>query len=181
MATESMYRPGIAAFFGEETALPGAVRELQIHGTKIVEVYSPHPIAGLGRMLGIEERLLPWVVLVFAFGGAAFAFAIQSYSQVIDYPINIAGRPLFSWQSFIPVTFEIGILSGSAAAVAYMLLRNGLPRPHQREFDIPGFDRVSQDQYALIAETGAQTADLDEVLRICQSAGATRTHVLEWC
>jgi hypothetical protein len=80
---------------------------------------------------------------------------------VIDYPLNVGGRPLNSWPSFIIVTFEMTILFAAGAAALGMLLRNGLPQPYHAVFNAPRFQLASQDRFFLCVE--ARDARFDRV------------------
>ena len=77
---------------------------------------------------------------------------MQYYSAVYDYPLNIGGRPLNSWPSFVIVTFELTILFAGLFSFLGMLVLNGLPMPHHPLFNEPRFDHVTQDRFFLCIE-----------------------------
>ena len=82
---------------------------------------------------------------------AAFAFGLQWYSAVIAYPINSGGRPLNSWQVFWLVPFEVGVFAAALCGVIALFWSCGLPRLHHPLFEIPGFERATQDRFFLLA------------------------------
>jgi hypothetical protein len=92
---------------------------------------------------------MPLVVLIGGIVGCLAGYGMQYFISVVDYPLNIGGRPLNSWPSFVPVIFEMTVLFGGLAAVLGMLAMNGLPRPHHPLFGVPQFDRATQDRFFL--------------------------------
>jgi hypothetical protein len=103
----------------------------------------------LAEAIGVRPTRLGWAMLAAALAGGLFGFFMQYYANVSSYPLNVGGRPLNSWPSFIPITFELTILFGVIGAVVAMFARNGLPRPHHPLFEIDNFRRASSDRYFL--------------------------------
>jgi Protein of unknown function (DUF3341) len=140
---------GILAEFADADDLVAAAREVHAAGYREVEAYSPMPVEGLAEALGFRRTRLPLVVLLGGIVGCLSGWALQYYTNVIDYPLNVGGRPLNSWPSFVPVVFEMTVLVAALSAVLGMLAMNGLPRPHHPLFGIPQFDRATQDRFFL--------------------------------
>jgi hypothetical protein len=140
---------GILAEFADADELVAATREVHAAGYREVEAYSPLPVDGLAEALGFRHTWMPLVVLSGGIVGCLGGWALQYYTTVIAYPLNVGGRPFNSWPSFIPVIFEMTVLLAALSAVLGMLAMNGLPRPHHPLFAIPNFDRATQDRFFL--------------------------------
>ena len=106
-------------------------------------------------------------------------YVLQYWINVIDYPLNVGGRPLHSWPAFIPVTFELTILIASLAAVLGMLALNGLPMPYHPLFNVPRFASVTRDGFFLCIEARDHTFDQLETRRFLESVGACEVTEVE--
>ena len=140
------------AEFDSPTALVAAARGAREAGYRKMDAYSPFPIEELSEVLHHRDRL-PLVVLIGGVVGGASGFLFQYWASAIDYPINVGGRPLLSWPSFIPVTFEMTILVAAFAAVLGMLGLNGLPMPYHPVFNVPRFEYASRNRFFLCIES----------------------------
>jgi hypothetical protein len=153
---------GLMAEFDSAQALLDAATAARKAGYTRVDAYSPFPIHGLAEAIGFRERLIPKFVFVAGATGGTLAFSFQYWVSAIDYPLNIGGRPYFSWVSFIPVSFELTILFAAFTAVISMLALNGLPQPYHPVFNNPAFARASQDRFFFVIEATDPRFDLDE-------------------
>ena len=143
---------GLLVEFLTPEALLAATRRVRQAGYRRMDAYSPYPVEGLATELGLRSTRIPFVVLMGGLVGAGVGFLMQYYSMAIDYPFNSGGRPYNSWPVFIPITFELLILVGALSAFLGMLLLNGLPLLHHPLFNVPQFDRSSQDRFFLCIE-----------------------------
>jgi hypothetical protein len=146
-----------------------ATQKCYQHGYREMDAYTPYPVEGLAVALGLKRSRIPSVVFVGGLVGAAVGFIMQLYSMSFDYPINVGGRPYNSWPVFIPITFEAMVLVASFSALLGMLFLNGLPRPHHPVFNVPGFERASQDRFFLCIEAVDPKFDLTDTAQFLLS------------
>ena len=144
---------GLLAEFDNSDQLIHAAEQARARGYRRLDAYTPYPIEAVSEALGHHHSKLPLLVLIGGVLGAFAGFGLQYWVSVIEYPLNIGGRPLNSWIGFIPVTFETTILFASLAAVLGMLALNGLPKPYHPVFNAERFALASRDRYFLCIET----------------------------
>lgn len=143
---------GLVAEFQTPQAVVNAAKAARAAGYEEVDAYTPFPIDELTHELSHGRSKVPAIVLGGGFLGALGGFGLCYWTSVIDYPLNIGGRPFNSWPAFIPITFETTILLAGIAAVVGMIAVNGLPQPHHPLFGVPGFALASRDRYFLSIE-----------------------------
>lgn len=154
---ENLY--GVMAEFTQPGQLLAATRAAYKAGYRKMEAYSPYSVEGVAEALGFTKTRVPLIVLIGGIIGGLTGYGMQWYSAAIDYPFNVGGRPLHSWPSFIPITFELTVLFAGIAGVIGMLWLNGLPRPYHPVFNVPQFKLASQTRFFLCLE--AENAHFD--------------------
>jgi hypothetical protein len=162
----------LVAEFRDPGALRAGLREVQASGNRALDAFTPFPVEGVADSLGETgpSRMRP-AMLVSGVVFAAAMYALQWWSAVYDYPINVGGRPLHSWPVFLLVPFEVGVLAASLAGVIALFRGCGLPRLHDPLFAVPGFERASQDRFFLLAEDGEGQSAVD-LRHVLERAGA---------
>jgi hypothetical protein len=146
---------GVAAEFDRVDATIAAARSLRSKGFTNLEAYSPFPVAELTAAIGFRERRISLSVLIGGILGGLGGYALQYYTSVIDYPHNIGGRPMNSWQAFVPVTYESVILGALGFGYATFFILNRMPRLSRPVFSAPNFYRASSDRFFLCVVTNA--------------------------
>jgi hypothetical protein len=152
---------GIMAEFETAEALLRATEKTTAAGYSKTDAFSPFPIHGLFDALRIREKKVAPIILVFGLIGLAAGAGLEYWTQVIAYPMNIAGRPFWAWVAYIPPAFETTILFAAFSAVIGMFALNGLPQPYHPVFNVPQFARASQDRFFLLIEATDPKFDAD--------------------
>jgi hypothetical protein len=137
------------AEFETPTELVHAARAAREAGYRKIDAFSPFPVEELDDVLDLHDRRLPLLVLIGGVLGGLAGYALQYWTSVHAYPLNVGGRPLHSWPSFVPVTFEMTILGAALSVVLGMLAVNGLPMPYHPVFNVPRFALSSRDRFFL--------------------------------
>lgn len=143
---------GFLAEFADIESLKECVRRARQEGFQRMNAYTPFPVEGISEELGTHRSTVPLIVLIGGLIGGLTGAGMQWYTSVYDYPLNVGGRPLNSWPSFVVITFELTILFAGLFGVFGMLALNGLPKPHHPLFNEPHFDRATQDRFFFCIE-----------------------------
>lgn len=140
---------GLLAEFVSPQELLDAAKRVRAEGYREVDAYTPFPIEEVSEALGCKPSPLPKIVFVGGVTGCICGYLLQYWTMAVDYPLNIGGRPLNSWPSFIPITFEMTILFAALSTVLGMFALNKLPMPYHPVFNEPRFALASRDRYFL--------------------------------
>ena len=170
---------GVMAQFDSPSTLVAAARETYAAGYRRINGYSPFPIEELSDAIGFKRTTLPLIVLAGGIIGAVGGFFMQYWMEVIDYPINVGGKPFNSWPAFIPITFECTVLAAAFAAVFGMLALNKLPQPYHPVFNAPNFALATRDSFFLVIESKDPKFDHDEAVRFLKSLEARAVNDVE--
>ena len=162
----------LAEFATPEAVVEAARRAHDEAGYRRMDAYTPFPVHGLAEAIGFRHNRIPLIVLIGGLVGGAGAYFMMWFSATIHYPINVGGRPLHSWPSFIPITFELTVLIAALSAVLGMLGLNGLPMPYHPVFNVPSFAMASRNRFFLCIEATDPKFDRVETRRYLESLGA---------
>jgi hypothetical protein len=111
--------------------------------------------------------------------GAITGFSLQSWVSVIAQPSIVSAKPMLSWQAFIPVTFELGILFGSLGAVIGMLALNKLPQLYHSLFNSKRFESFSDDRFFISIEAKDPQFDATETVTFLEGLGSSHVELVE--
>lgn len=170
---------GVMAEFPNPAATLSAAERVRDAGFTKWDVYAPFPIHGIEVSMGLKASKVSRFVGMGALVGVGGAMLMQWWMLAVDYPMVIGGKPLFAWEQYLPVTFELGILLGSISAIAGMFVLNKLPMPYHPLAKKERFLRVSDDRFVIAIEAGDPKFDAGGVRRLLEDAGGTNIDEVE--
>ena len=144
----------VYGIYDAEEVLLTALKEIRSKDIVIKEVYSPFPIHGLDHALGLQRTRLAIAAFFYGALGCIFAFAMTYYIMIIDWPMNIGGKPNFSLRenmlSFVPIFFEFTVLCAAhGMAITYLIRNKTLPGMPPRNPD----PRTTDDKFVMEIKT----------------------------
>jgi hypothetical protein len=162
---------GLMAEFETPTDVVAAARRVHEEGYRRIDAFSPYPIEELSEAIGVHTTKMSTIVLIGGIVGLLGGYLMQYYTHVIDYPLNVGGKPFHSWPQFIPITFETTVLGAALAAVFGMLALNGLPEPYHPVFNAPNFALASRDRFFLLVEARDPKFDREQTAAFLRTLG----------
>ena len=151
---------GLLAEFETADGLIDATRSAAAKVYSRMDGYSPYPIGEVADALGFPRSEIGAIMFIGGLCGATFGFLMQYYLNGIDYPINVGGKPMFSWPQFAPITWELLVLTASLSGVIGLFVLCGLPQPNHPLFNVPQFARATRDRFFLCIEATDPNFDL---------------------
>jgi len=163
---------GVMAEFDSSQEIADAARQVMAEGFTKVEAYTPVPLEELNDIIHQKRTKLPRFVLAGGLTGMATGFALQYWASVLNYPMNVGGRPQASWPTFIVPSYELTILFAALTAAIGMIVFNGLPQPYHPVFNVARFSLASSDKFFLVIESADPRFDQRGTSAFLQGLGA---------
>jgi hypothetical protein len=170
---------GLLAQYENPAELYHACEKVRDAGYKAWDACTPFPVHGLEKAMGAPASKLPWAVLVCGIGGSTFALLFQMWAMGEAYPFIVGGKPLNSIPAFVPIWYELTVLSSCLAAFFGNWILNGLPRPHHPAFSSKAFERVTDDKFFIMIEASDAKFDRSGTKVLLEATGASHVEELE--
>jgi len=159
----------LVATFPDTDHLLGAVRKARREMFRVYDVFTPFPVHGLDEALGVRRTRLPWVTLLCALTGLATAVVLQFYTNILDWPLDVGGKPDNSTLAFVPICFELSVLFGGLGTVGALLLRARLYPGKQAWLVNPG---ITDDVFAMVLRRPSDDETHQRALTLLKDCGA---------
>jgi hypothetical protein len=141
-----MSRRFLVGIFEDDASTLEAVKEIRQAGWLVHDVYSPYPVPGMDKALGLAHSRLGWVAFIGSMAGVFGMLGTELYVAVIAWPVNIGGRPFASLPAFFPPMFEAGVLCAALGTVGALFFVSRLFPGQEVEIEIPG---VNDHRFAI--------------------------------
>jgi hypothetical protein len=173
----------ILAQYEHEDGLAAAIHRLRAKGYRALDAYLPFPAievedALTGPPLAAPSRL-PYLCFLFGILGAGAAYALQWLLDGYLYPLVVGGRPPHFPLTFVPITFEMGVLVASFAGFFGVLWRGRLVRLTDEVQGTPGFASATRDRFWLEVSSADPAFDPDRTRADLVETGALRIELPE--
>jgi mono/diheme cytochrome c family protein len=153
---------GLLAEYKSPGELISAASKVRDGGYRDWDTYTPFPVHGIDRAMGIKPTILPVIVLVAGLTGCAAALLMQWWTNAYDYKWIVSGKPYWSLPANIPITFELTVLFAAISCFLGMLVLNKLPRPAHPLDHVARFARVTDDRFFLMIEASDPKFDAQQ-------------------
>ena len=143
------------------------------------DTYSPFPVHGIDKAMGIKPSIIPWLALTGCIIGLTIALILQIWTSGIDYKVALSGKPFIALPAFVPVTFELSILFTAFFTVFGMFGLNKLPTWHQPIFNNDSIKRATCSGFFLSISANDKNFDEEKTLQFLKKSGANNIERIE--
>ena len=167
----------IHAMYTDDDVLMNAVKEVRKKHLHINEVYSPFPVHGLDKAMGLEDTRIAIAAFMYGCVGLTVAILMMNFIMIEDWPQDIGGKPSFSYienmPAFVPIMFELTVFFAAHLMVITFYMRSRLwPFKKAENPDV----RTTDDHFLM--EIDASGHDAKELADFLVSTGATEINLV---
>jgi hypothetical protein len=154
------------AVYDDDDKLLDAVKQIKAANYEIEEVYTPFPVHGLDKAMGLKETRLAITAFIYGCIGFCFGIWMMNHIMILDWPQNIGGKPSFSFienmPSFVPIMFELTVFFSAHLMVITFYLRSKLWPFKEAENPIP---ETTDDKFLIVVEFNGDEKDLKKLVQ----------------
>ncbi len=163
---------GVAALFTKPDDIIKAASKVADEGYSKWDVNTPYPLHGMDNAMKLKPSKIGFITLFFGLSGTAIALLLVYFTNSIDYPLVIGGKPFFALPAYIPVTFELTVLLATVSTVIAMLIFFfKFPSNNHVLHDTQYMKKVSLDRFGIVIEANDPKFEQSEVEELLRSFG----------
>ena len=158
----------IHGLFDDEEVLKTSAKALVAKGVHIKDVFSPFPIHGIDPIIGVPPTRLHIAGFIYGCVGFCLALFMFWFTLIMDWPMNIGGKPALALPSFVPISFELTVLfAAHGMVITFFIVTQYYPGKKAVLFD----ERQTDDVFVVVFEKD-KIANEAEVREVLTSTGA---------
>ena len=158
----------ILGLFADPDEMMQGIDTLQKNSVPIYDVYTPMPIHGIEKKLGIKDSRLGYAAFMFGCLGGTTIFSMAYYMLVQDWPMNIGGKPAFAVPDLIPITFEWTVLfTAFGMTLTFFYATHLFPGRTPRVMDL----RATDDRFVIAIDAKGNIPH-EDITNLLKEAGA---------
>jgi hypothetical protein len=169
----------LLAEFTTAASVLHAAEQVRDAGFKKWDVFTPYPVHGMDRAMGLRSSRVGWFAFIGGATGYACGMLMIWFMNTLDYPIVIGGKPMFSPYSAFPPSYELTILFGSFGSLLGMLFLNRLPRLHHPLLKNKRFTLVTHDRFFIAIECDDPRYSEERTRSLLEHAGSKHIELVE--
>ncbi len=170
---------GLVAEFDSPAAVLSAAEKVRDAGYSRWDVFSPFPVHGLDKVMGLKNSRVGWFSFVFGAGAFIGTMGMIWYMNAFDYPILTGGKPMFSVPMSVVPSYILLVLAAALGAFVGMIALNQLPRLHHPLFGKKRFELVSRDKFLLVIGAADDKFDVTQTCQWLESIGGMNVEIVE--
>lgn len=170
---------GLLAEFDAVGPFLAAAARVREAGFTRFDGHSPIPVHGLDEAMGIRPSKIPLVALAGGVTGAGSALLLQWWTNAVNYPLRIAGKPFFGLPANIPITFELTVLLAAIGAVAALIIANGWPQLYHPLLTSERFRHATSHKFFISIEAADPRFELERTREFLEELGSSAVEVVE--
>ncbi|MBU2927002.1 DUF3341 domain-containing protein [Winogradskyella psychrotolerans] len=167
----------IHAIYTDDDVLMSAVKTVKAEKHHIEEVYTPFPVHGLDKAMGLAPTRLAITAFIYGCIGISVAFAMMNFIMIKDWPQDIGGKPSFSYlenmPAFVPIMFELTVFFAAHLMVITFYLRSRMWPFKDAENPDP---RTTDDHFLMEIAVHNNEESLTNLLK---STGAVEINIID--
>ncbi|MBT8261618.1 MAG: DUF3341 domain-containing protein [Bacteroidia bacterium] len=168
----------IHAIYNDDDILLNAVKQVRSEHYHIEEIYTPFPVHGLEKAMGLADTRIAITSFLYGLLGLAVAIIMMNYIMIQDWPQDIGGKPSFSYienmPAFVPIMFEMTVFFAAHLMVITFYMRSKLwPFKKAENPDV----RTTDDHFLMAVDTGNH--DVEKMTKFLYNTGALEISLIE--
>jgi hypothetical protein len=156
-------RKFVVGVFDDEDFVFPAVRRIRKSGFKLHDVYTPMPLHGLDREMGLRDTSLHTAGFIYGMAGTTIALAFMTWVFTKDWPLDIGGKPHFALPAWVPIMFEFTVLMSAVGMVlTFCYVCQLAPFVRKHHFHL----RSTDDKFVVVVDitSGNSEAEVTDML-----------------